>query len=307
VKLHAAYYVFHALLIEGTLDSQAAALKHMSIDHCCFDILVSEEFLNCADVVAALQEMGGEGMTEGVATDWFVCDTGQAGGGVHGFLKAAFIGMVAAHHIGAWVDGDAFGREDVLPGPFARGVGVFLFKGIGQIDGSVPILDILLVDLLNAGKMFFQGEDEALGKHGNAVFLPFTVAGNQAVLFEVDVLDSQANTFNEAQAGAVENFCHELVNAGEGVDDAQGFAFGKDGGEALGLLGANGSNAIERLVENFAIEKDAKRGAEGLVSLAPPARAGVGGGSDFALSGEVGDKDFDFGNAHVFGVALLVK
>jgi hypothetical protein len=26
------------------------------------------------------------------------------------------------------------------------------------------------------------------------------------VLFEVDVLDSQANTFNEAQAGAVENF-----------------------------------------------------------------------------------------------------
>ena len=289
-------FPLRGLTIQWAFYRQAAALKHMGVDHGGLYILVSEEFLNCADVVAALQEMGGEGMTEGVATDWFVCDTGQAGGGVHGFLKAAFIGMVAAHHIGAWVDGDAFGREDVLPGPFARGVGVFLFKGIGQIDGSVPILDILLVDLLNAGKMFFQGEDEALGKHGNAVFLPFTIAGNQAVLFEVDVLDSQANTFNEAQAGAVENLCHELVNAGEGVDDAQGFAFGKDGGEALGLLGANGSNVIERLVENFAIEKE--NGAEGLV---------LGGGSDFALSGEVGDKDFDFGNAHVFGVALLVK
>ncbi len=294
--MHAAYYEFHALLIEGTLNCETAALQNVSVDHGGFDILVSKKFLDSANIVTALKQVGGKAVTKGVATDRLVCDTGQTSGGTHGFLKAAFIGMVAAHYIRARVDGEAFGREDVLPGPFAGGVGVFVFKGIRQVDGSVPLLDILLEDLLHAGKMFLEGDNQALGQHGQAVFFAFAIVDDEAVLFEVDIFDSQANTFNEAQPGAIENFCHELVNAGQGVDDTQGFAFGQDGGKTLGLLRSNGSDVIEGLMENFAIEE--QNGAEGLI---------LSGGSDFTLGGEVGNEGFDFGHTHVLGVAFFMK
>ena len=210
-------------------------------------------------------------MTKGVATDRLVCDTGQARSGAHSFLKAAFIGMVAAHYIRVGVDGDAFGREDILPGPFTGGVGVFLFEGIGQVDGPVTTLDILLVDLLHAGKMFLEGDNQDLGEHGHAIFFAFAIADNETALFEIDVLDSQANTFNETQTGAIENFCHELVNSGEGIDNTQSFCFGKDGGEALRLLGSHGGDVLKGLAKNFAIEKE--NSAQGLVPPAPTAGA----------------------------------
>ena len=60
----------------------------MGVDHGGFDIFVSEEFLDGADIVAVLEEMGGEGMAGGVATDVFG-DVGRSGGLIEGFLNAA--------------------------------------------------------------------------------------------------------------------------------------------------------------------------------------------------------------------------
>lgn len=39
----------------------------MGVDHGGFDVAVAEEFLDGADVVAVFDEVGGEGMAEGVA------------------------------------------------------------------------------------------------------------------------------------------------------------------------------------------------------------------------------------------------
>lgn len=61
-------------------------------------------------------------------------------------------------------------------------------------------------------------------------------------------------------------------------------------------MGSNGSNIFEGLAENFAIEKE--NGTEGLI---------LSGGSYFALGGEVGNEGFDFGNAHVSGMAFVMK
>ena len=47
-------YLFTCLRIEGGFDGEAAALKDMSVDHGGFDILMAEEFLDGADVVASL-------------------------------------------------------------------------------------------------------------------------------------------------------------------------------------------------------------------------------------------------------------
>ena len=210
-------------------------------------------------------------MTKSMATHPLVCQVGQASGGTHGFLKSALIGMVAAQNIRAWVEGDTFGREDVLPGPLTRGVGVFLFEGIWQVHGSVALLEILLMDLLDAGKMFSERRNQALREHGHTVFFAFAIADHQILLFKVDIFDSQANTFNEAQARTVKNFCHELVDTDEGIDDTHGFIFGKHRRKALGFLGPHSSDIIEGQAKNFAINKE--NGAEGLISLAPTARA----------------------------------
>ena len=43
----------------------------MGVDHGGLDILVPEQFLDGADVVAILEKMGGEGMAEGVRGDVF--------------------------------------------------------------------------------------------------------------------------------------------------------------------------------------------------------------------------------------------
>ena len=44
----------------------------MGVDHGGFDVLVPEEFLDGADVVAVLEKLGGEGVAEGVRGDGFV-------------------------------------------------------------------------------------------------------------------------------------------------------------------------------------------------------------------------------------------
>ena len=57
----------------------------MGINHRGFDIFMTEQFLDGADIVAVLQEVGGKGMAEGVTTNPF-CDFGVSDGLLKGFL-----------------------------------------------------------------------------------------------------------------------------------------------------------------------------------------------------------------------------
>ena len=68
----------------------------MGVDHGSFHILVAEQFLDGANVVAVLEQVGGEGMAKGMATDCFICDASQFCGGMDCLLQTAFIDMVAA-------------------------------------------------------------------------------------------------------------------------------------------------------------------------------------------------------------------
>ena len=42
------------------------AVEHMGIDHCGFDILVTEKFLNGVDIIACLKQVSGKAMAEGM-------------------------------------------------------------------------------------------------------------------------------------------------------------------------------------------------------------------------------------------------
>jgi hypothetical protein len=71
---------------------------------------MAQEFLHGADIVTVLEQVGGEAMAEGVASDALV-EAGGAGGLADGSLQAAFVQMVAASDAGVRVGGELIGRE----------------------------------------------------------------------------------------------------------------------------------------------------------------------------------------------------
>jgi hypothetical protein len=268
----------------------------MSIDHGGFDIFVAEEFLDGADVIAVLEQVGGEGVAEGVATDRFIGDASQDCSGTYGFLQATFSNMVTALNPRAWVRDNAFARKNILPGPFAIGIRVFIFERVGQVDCAESVFQVFLMNLFDAPEMFFKGEEQAFRQHGDAIFFAFAIPDGEALLFKINIFYTQTNTLANAQSATVKQFGHELLCARHGIDDTHNFVLVQDGRNTLGFAGSNGVDGFKRLVEDFFIEED--EGAEGLV---------LRGGSNFALGGEVGDEGFDFGIAHFIGVALVVE
>ena len=84
----------------------------MGVDQGDFDVFVAEEFLDGADVVAALEEVGGEG----VAADAFG-EMGGSGGLFECFLESAFVEMVALPSFGVGVLDAATRGKNPLPDP----------------------------------------------------------------------------------------------------------------------------------------------------------------------------------------------
>ena len=251
----------------------------MGVDHGGFDVFVSEEFLDGADVVAVLEEVGGEGVAEGVGCDMLL-DAGGFGSGANGFLEEGFVDVVAHGFFGGGVNGESRGGEEVLPCGFAGGFGVFAGEGVGEVDFAESVAEVGLVEALDGLYLALEGGDEGVGEDGGAVVLPFSVADGDDAVAEVDVFDAQADAFHEAEAGAVEDFGHELGDAGHFGDDGAGFVGGEDDGEGFGFLGADGVGGQVYLgLEDVAIEEE--DGGERLV---------LGGGGDVFFDGEVGDE-----------------
>ena len=86
---------------------------------------------------------------------------------------------------------------------------------------------------------------QLVGQHGQAVLHSLAFADDDLVLAEVEVFDAQAHTFHQAEAGAIEQFGHQLMVAGHLSEDGLNFVFSEHNRKAFGLFGAND---IERLV-----------------------------------------------------------
>jgi len=120
----AAFVFWGCLAIQRAAHSFGATIEDVSINLCRFNVLVAEEFLHSADIVAGFQEMGGEAVAEGVGCGRF----GDAAGldrGADSALQIGVVGVVAAGNAAARIDAEFGGREDILPAPFAIRIGVF--------------------------------------------------------------------------------------------------------------------------------------------------------------------------------------
>jgi hypothetical protein len=84
-----------ALIIEGTPHPSAASGQNMGVNHSRSYILMTQQFLHGANVVAILQKMGSKAMAEGMATDSFG-NLGLVHCSLESFLDGAFVEMMAA-------------------------------------------------------------------------------------------------------------------------------------------------------------------------------------------------------------------
>ena len=77
----------------GALDASAAAVQDVGVDHGGADVVVAQELLDGADVVARLEQVGGERVAKGVARD-VLGQSGVHGGAVDCALKHGLVGVV---------------------------------------------------------------------------------------------------------------------------------------------------------------------------------------------------------------------
>ena len=116
-----------SFFIHRAFNQRSISLKHMGIDHCCRDIVVSHQFLNISYIASRLQEMRGEGMTKGMTAYLarhiqFLCRYFKRS------LKSVFVNMMTADLAGPGVRGKSVRRKNVLLDPFLSSVRVFPFK-----------------------------------------------------------------------------------------------------------------------------------------------------------------------------------
>jgi len=85
------------LAIKRRFYRESAALEDVGVGHGGFDIFVPEQFLYGADVVSILEEMCGEGVSEGVGCDTFIYFY-KASHLFDCFLNSRFMKVVSSNH-----------------------------------------------------------------------------------------------------------------------------------------------------------------------------------------------------------------
>lgn len=183
-----------------------------------------------------------------------------------------------------------------MPEPVAVGIGIFAFQSIGQITRAVASGQVLFMQAFDPLQVFLERGDEAIREHGDPIFFPFAIADSDRLVCNVNVFHPQPDAFHQAQAGTVEQLGHQAVGAGHLGDDPAHLFPGEDGGQAFGLLGAQGVNGSQVLVKHLAVEEE--EGAERLI---------LGGGGDVLRHRQVGQEGLDFRSAHLGGMALVLE
>ena len=105
--------------------------------------------------------------------------------------------------------------------------------------------------------LVFEGLDDAVGEHGDAVVAAFSVVDDDAVVLKVYVFDAEAEAFHDAQSAAVHDLRHEFAGSGHFGYDGFCFFFGEDVGDAFAFFGSDEVEdvALKVNVEDVSVEE----------------------------------------------------
>lgn len=146
-------------------------------------------------------------MTHGVASGAFG-DGGLADGLLELALQGDFMKVIAGDTTGPRVWAERGGGEDVLPWPFAGGVGRCSQLGFRDVDVARTDGEVLKVFFAGFGEVVGESLLKCFGEGDDAVFAIFPIVDGDGALAEIQILDAQAHGFHEAETAAI----HDLGN-----------------------------------------------------------------------------------------------
>ena len=147
--------------VQRAADSLAAAVEHVGVDHCGLDALVAEDLLDGPDVIAAREQVGREGVPQGV-DGRVLGDSHGLDGSAEGSLELSLVEMVPPDDPGARIPGPLGRRENVLPGPLGACSGILSGQGVREADDTVALGSISLMEALDGLEVLSQGGDQGL-------------------------------------------------------------------------------------------------------------------------------------------------
>ena len=282
--------------IERTHYAERAAVHDVRRDHRRPHVLVAEQALDCANVRARLQEVGGEAMPQGVAGRALV-DLRRSRRIVYGPLNRRFVQVMQDGSARRWVGTGARGGEEILPGKHRRRARHLGAHSVGEIDfpttgGNLdPVASCHLVELSA------QSVADPYRQQRRSIVTSFGAAHHDLVALEVDILNPQRQAFEPSETTPVEYFGDEAEERMASFEEGLDLAAREDRRAVLGSTGAlQAFRGRHFQAEDALVEED--EGAKGLV---------LSRGRDATLHGEVVQEGRGFEGAHISGMAAVVE
>jgi len=216
---------------------------------------VAEKLLDGADVGSGLEQVGGEGVAEGVGADG-LGDPGGETGSANGALDDGFVQVVAAALARGSIDVGPGGGEDPLPGPLARRGRILDAKGVGKLDETSARAQVGRMLFADPIEVRAQPGLQGRGSERHAIFSAFAIADDQLLTGEVHLLDAKVKGFQQPQAGTVDEGRTEMLDASHGREESGDLAAPEDDRQALRALGVDDTvEPTDLSIENGLIEE----------------------------------------------------
>lgn len=226
--------------MEGGIDSEAVqgaggarvgTFHDVQINHGGGDIGMAEEVLDGADVGFGFEEVGGEGMAQGVGGD-ALGDSGLAHGVADLARHGVVVEVIAGEFSGARVRAEGGGGEEPVPTPLATGVGPFAEQGLGHVAVSGTGGETLEMVFPEACEVSGEPRFEGIWQGDDTVFAALAIVDGDGALAEIEVLDAQAHGYHEAEAAAVHDLGDEFPRIFQAGEHGAAFLAGHDDGRA---------------------------------------------------------------------------
>ena len=265
----------------------------MGVDHGGGDIRMAEQLLNGADVIAAQQQMGGEGVPQGVRRGR-LGDVGLLHRPLEGALEGLVNQVVATQQtIAARIGRQLRLREDPEPGPCERRPRVFAVQRMRHQHAGHTGRAISRPQRLRCRQLLAQGLRQRGRQHHHPVLAALALAHHDGPALKINVLDPQPQTLQQAHAGAIEQARKKPVLIGQGRQQARHLVVRQHHRQARwALWPPDIAQPGHRQPQHLLVEKQQRR--QGLP---------VGGRRDLALDRQPGQKGFDIGPAQVSRMA----
>ncbi len=165
------------------------------------------------------------------------------------------------------------------------------------MDFAVTFGKIALVQSPHAREVRIQRPDQACRQHGHAITRAFAIAHRDLVAFEIDILDAQPQSLQEAHPRAVQKTDNQPARAFQLREQCSYFVFPEHDRKVLRPLGAHHAIQPRQIdLQHLAVKKQQRR--QGLILCR---------GRHTTGSGEVRQERLDLRAAHLPGMFLAVK